>query len=406
MFDNLAQDKRLLPEFKRQLKAIEPAVLRLAEQDSRFFSERTHPARQFLDRITQRSLAFTMESDPGWRRFLMTVEDSVRWLSSKVMDADTFGELLDHLQSQWIDHDQGLVQKREDAAKALLHAEQRNLLAQKLGVEFVQATEGLDVADFVVDFLKGSWTQVVAEAQLSCADGSDDPYGYRALVDDLIWSVQKSTAARGRARRLVRMIPGLLAKLREGLARIDYPPELTARFFNNLITIHRAAVHEGRDAVSKAAADAVEAQVSEFSDSSLEAAGIWLDSKEAQESGFVEDEGYPTRQAAAPEAAVVAAASDPDETNARPGDWHTGIWVELLVGRDWVRAQLTWASPHSTLFMFTSLSGSAHSMSRRTLDRLWSQGQIKVVADRNVVDDALDQVAKAALKNSVDGKAE
>src|SRR5512140_1441595 len=98
MFDNLAQDKRLLPEFKRQLKAIEPAVLRLAEQDSRFFSERTHPARQFLDRITQRSLAFTMESDPGWRRFLMTVEDSVRWLSSKVMDAETFSELLDHLQ--------------------------------------------------------------------------------------------------------------------------------------------------------------------------------------------------------------------------------------------------------------------------------------------------------------------
>ncbi|MEO8654013.1 MAG: DUF1631 family protein [Ramlibacter sp.] len=407
MFDNLAQDKRLLPDFKRQLKAIEPAVLRLAEQDSRFFSERTHPARQFLERITQRSLAFTMESDPGWRRFLMTVEDSVRWLSSKVIDADTFGELTDHLQSQWIDHDQGLVQKREDAAKVLLHAEQRNLLAQKLGVEFVQATEGLEVADFVVDFLKGSWTQVVAEAQLSCADGSDDPYGYRALVDDLIWSVQKSTAARGRARRLVRMIPGLLAKLREGLARIDYPPELTARFFNNLITIHRAAVHEGRDAISAAAADAAEVQASAFSDSSLEAAGIWLDSREAQESGFVEDEGFPTREAAAPEAeAVAAAAAGEAAAPSRPGDWHTGTWVELLVGREWVRAQLTWASPHSTLFMFTSLSGSAHSMSRRTLDRLCSQGQIKVVADRNVVDDALDQVAKAALKNSVDRKAE
>jgi hypothetical protein len=407
MFDNLAQDKRLLPEFKRQLKVIEPAVLRLSEQDSRFFSERTHPARQFLDRITQRSLAFTTEGDPGWRRFLMTVEDSTRWLSSKVIDADTFGELMDNLQSQWVEHDQGLAQKREDAAKALLHAEQRNLLAQKLAVEFVQATAGLEVADFVIDFLKGSWTQVVAEAQLSCADGSADPYGYRAVVDDLIWSVQKNTAARGRAKRLVRMIPGLLAKLREGLDRIDYPPELTARFFNNLITIHRAAVHEGRDAISKAAADEAEAQDSRFSDSSLEAAGIWLDSKEAQESGFVEDDGFPAEQAAAPEAEVLAAEGAPQPAAAsRPGDWHTGIWVELLVAREWVRAQLTWASPHATLFMFTSLSGSAHSMSRRTLDRLWAQGQIKVVADRNVVDDALDQVAKVALKNSVDGKTE
>ena len=399
MFDNLARDKRLLTEFKRQLKAIEPAVLQLAQQDSRFFSERSHPARQFLERITQRSLAFTMESDPGWRRFLITVEDAVRWLSSKVIDADTFGELMDHLQSQWIEHDQGLVQRREDAAKALLHAEQRNLLAQKLAVEFAHATEGLDVADFVIDFLKGSWSQVVAEAQLSCADGSDDPYGYRALVDDLIWSVQKNTAARGRAGRLVRMIPGLLAKLREGLDRIEYPPELTARFFNNLITIHRAAVHEGRDAISKAAADAVEAQVSQFSEDVEQAAAIWLDNREAAEAGFVGEAALaPVARPAAP------AVAEPSAPPKRVGEWHTGTWVELMVGQEWIRAQLTWASPHATLYMFTSQSGSAHSMSRRTLDRLLAKGLIKVVAHRNVVEEALDEVAKAALKNSVDGK--
>jgi uncharacterized protein DUF1631 len=399
MFDNLAQDQRLLPEFKRQLKAIEPAVLKLAQQDSRFFSDRTHPARQFLDSITQRSLAFASEQDPGWRRFVATVDDGVRWLDSKVVDAETFGELMDRLHDRWGDHDQVLRQRREEAARALLHAEQRNLLAQKLAAEFAQALQGLDVADFVGDFLKGSWAQVVAEAQLSCADGSDDPYGYRAMVDDMIWSVQKSTATRGRARRLVQMIPGLLAKLREGLDRIEYPPELTARFFNNLITIHRAAVHEGRDAISKAAADAVEAQESEFSDSMQEAAALWLDSREAVESGFLAEEELSAERAASPEAMV-----DEPATPASAGEMRTGTWVELMVKGEWVRAQLTWASPHATLFMFTSLAGSAHSMSRRTLDRLRAQGRIKVVAERNVVDEALDQVAKAALKNSLDGK--
>ncbi|HWI84305.1 DUF1631 family protein, partial [Ramlibacter sp.] len=236
MFENLERDKRLLPEFKRHLRAMEPGVLKLAKQDSRFFSDRTHPARQFLDKITQRSLAFAQENDPGWRRFVLTVEDAVRWLGSKVVDAAVFEELMARLQDQWVDHDEVVRHRREEAARALLHAEQRNLLAQKLALEFLQSAEGLGVADFVLDFLKSSWSQVVAEAQLSCADGSDDPYGYRALVDDLIWSVQKSTAHRGRAKRLVQMIPGLLAKLREGLDRIEYPPELTARFFNNLIT--------------------------------------------------------------------------------------------------------------------------------------------------------------------------
>jgi len=401
MFDNLSVDKRLLPEFKGQLKAIEPAVLKLAEQDSRFFSDRTHPARQFLDRITQRSLAFSEEKDPGWRRFIATVEDSVRWLGSKVVDADTFGELMDHLQDQWTDHDQVLRHRREEAARALLHAEQRNLLAQKLAAEFAHQVEGLEVAEFVVDFLKNSWGQVVAEAQLSCADGSDDPYGYRAMVDDLVWSVQKSTATRGRARRLVQMIPGLLAKLREGLDRIQYPPELTARFFNSLITIHRAAVHEGRDAISKAAADVVEAQESEFRESMIEVAELWLDQKEAEDSGYLDSEDLSPENAASPEAVL----EEPDGP-ARAGDMKTGTWVELMVKNEWVRAQLTWASPHATLFMFTSLAGSAHSMSRRTLDRLRAQGLIKVVAERNVVDEALDQVAQAALKNSLDsGKA-
>jgi hypothetical protein len=397
MFENLEKDQRLLPEFKRQLKAIEPTVHKLAQQDSRFFSDRTHPARQFLDRITQRSLAFAAEHDAGWRRFATTVEDALRKLEGESVDADTFGQLMDDLQDSWVDHDQVLRQRREEAARALLHAEQRNLLAQKLATEFGQALEGLDVADFVADFLKGSWAQVVAEAQLSCADGSDDPYGYRAMVDDMIWSVQKSTATRGRARRLVQMIPDLLAKMREGLSRIDYPPELTARFFNNLITIHRAAVHEGRDAVSKAAADAAEAQQSKFSDSAQDAA-IWLDSREATESGFVPDEELSTEHAASPEATL-----DEPPGPARPAEMRTGTWVELMVHNQWLRAQLTWASPHATLFMFTSQAGSAHSMSRRTLDRLRAQGLIKVVAERNVIDEALDEVAKAALKNSLDG---
>ena len=108
---------RLLPEFKRQLGAIEPAVLKLTQEDSRFFSDRTHPARQFLDRMTQRSLAFSAENDAGWRRFIMTVEDAVRWLGSKVVDADTFGELMDHLQDNWVDHDQVVRQRREEAAR-------------------------------------------------------------------------------------------------------------------------------------------------------------------------------------------------------------------------------------------------------------------------------------------------
>jgi Protein of unknown function (DUF1631) len=455
MFDNLAQDARLMTEFKTQLKAMEQAVFTLAQHDSRFFSDRTHPARQFLDRITQRSLAFSSTSDEGWRRFLGTVQDAVAWLDSKVVDAEVFGELMDNLQNEWGDHDKVLHSRREEAARALLHAEQRNLLAQKLADEFAKSIDQHELAPFAADFLKGSWAQVVADAQLSCADGSDDPYGYRAVVPQLIWSVQKSVGTRGRNKRLAQMIPGLLATLREGLARIHYPPELTAHFFEKLITLHQATLDAGelaeerlRQAAKAAeagrrastaqpgkAAEKVDLAPAEeekedkdasFDDSqaafnvevtevfdfpplpALPPAGgeaevvarkeaPYLDDQEAQESGYLDEHSYlPAEAAAAPCAAA--------EEMAEPvgaAELSTGTWLELMLNGMWVRVQLTWASPHGTLFMFTSLSGSAHSMSRRTLERLRGQGMMKVVAERNVVDDALDQVAKAALNNSL-----
>lgn len=412
MFEHLLEDRRLLPGLKRHLRTMEAAVHRLAKEDSRFFSDRTHPARQVLDRITQRSLAFSSEQDPGFARFIASVESASKWLESKVVDADTFGELLQNLNEQWKEQDQGGKQKREEAAKALLHAEQRNLLAQKLATDFVGMLDGLDVADFVRDFLRNAWAQVVADAQLSCEDGSSDPFGYRALVDDLVWSVQKSSAQRGRARRLVQMIPGLLQRMREGLKRIGYPPELTQRFFDHLITLHKAAVQEGRDPEAQKAAEQAWSEESVFSDSAVE---MWLDGVEVQESGYVDMAVFETNteHVASPEAAQQEAQAQQEEAQeedrpgevtlgaGRPDEMRVGTWVEILIKGEWVRAQLTWSSPHATLFMFTSVGGTAHSMSRRTLDRLRSSDHLRVVADRPVVDEALDHVAQAALKNSL-----
>jgi Protein of unknown function (DUF1631) len=79
-----------------------------------------------------------------------------------------------------------------------------------------------------------------------------------------------------------------------------------------------------------------------------------------------------------------------------------GSWVELMLEGAWVRAQLTWASPMRTLFMFVSRGGKAHSMSKRTMDKLATQGLIRMVSDGRMVDKALDAVAQTALRNSVD----
>ena len=141
---------------------------------------------------------------------------------------------------------------------------------------------------------------------------------------------------------------------------------------------------------------------------------MWLDGVEVQESGYVDFDNLPDggvdtdiEKVAAPEAPEQEEASrevpgEDSMAGLRSDELRVGTWVEILIRGEWVRAQLTWCSPHATLFMFTSVGGAAHSMSRRTLDKLRSGDQLRVVADRPVVDEALDQVAQAALKNSLD----
>jgi hypothetical protein len=82
-----------------------------------------------------------------------------------------------------------------------------------------------------------------------------------------------------------------------------------------------------------------------------------------------------------------------------------GSWVELMLDGVWLRAQLTWASPMRSLFMFVSRGGKAHSMSKRTMDKLCSQGLIRLVSDGQIVGNALDAVAQTALRNSLDDRA-
>jgi hypothetical protein len=70
----------------------------------------------------------------------------------------------------------------------------------------------------------------------------------------------------------------------------------------------------------------------------------------------------------------------------------------------WSRYQVTWASPHATLFMFANAAGKTHSMTRRLMDKMLRAGALRLVSGQAVVDGALDAVAQTALSNSLDLK--
>jgi hypothetical protein len=245
---------------------------------------------------------------------------------------------------------------------------------------------------------------VVAEAQLKFADGRVDPGGYESLVDDLIWSVQLKLARRNRS-RLVQLVPGMLVKMRQGLQLISYPAERMTVFFDELITFHEKAFEGPKipagdapsvkvplSAQDEAADVSVPGEVPVLDD-------LWMADSETANSGFLDDRADISLDF------TQKATDEPVEQKVWEIDkLNTGSWVDLALGGVWVRAQLTWASPHRTLFMFISGSGLAHSMSRRTLERLKTTGLIRLVSDGHVMDNALDGVARTALQNDLRSK--
>jgi len=412
MVDNIAADSRLLPPVQQCVRDLQPALMRLALDDPRFFSDKRHPARRLLEELTQRSLAWESVDAPGFNAFIEPFRQAVEVLrETHVPGAEPFDFALKTLEDAWGEVQQRDRHHREKAVRALLGAEQRNLLAEKVARGLRSRPDLEGAPREIVAFVTGPWAQVIAQARLTDTTGSHDPGGYTSILTDLIWSSQPNVVG-SQTQRLLKMIPGLVEKIRHGLATIDYPGKATERFLDHLSQVHRTAMRGGAAPEPRASEPVklTREELEAMMGDGVHAPGAWLAPREAQDSGFMDT--HPS--IAAPQvftptqpnaAAVTHAPAEEDDLPDIPVDqFQPGAWVEMMGGAGWQRYQVTWASPHGTLFMFTGKGGQPQSMTRRLLGKMLRGGTLKLVSGRAVVDNALDAVAEKALRNSLDGK--
>ena len=381
MLDQLVLDERLPVPVRMQLRALEPVLMHMATSDPRFFIDRAHPARQLLDRVAQRSLAYARDDEQGIHGFVACVAYAVNALSQGPSDAAACASVLEALEQDWSAFDDMRRRQRDEAFHARQHTEQRMLLAQRFSGAMMERFRNSAVPELVAGFLRGPWSQVLAESQLlhasepAAARENPDPRGYLALVDDLVWSVQLPLI-RLDYPRLVRLIPRLLSRLNEGLVLIRYPQEPISIFLDQLSALHEQVMAEHRAAVAAARA----AQAASGGPDTVAVDDVSPDSSIGAALG-----------PEAPEPAAPAGDADLAVAGVPPiANLVVGASVELLLAGEWVPAQLTWIGHNSNLFMFVSGAGLAHAMTRRTMDRLETQGRIRVVAAAPVIELDLD----------------
>jgi hypothetical protein len=402
MLKRIAADERLLAPVRSLLQDMKPALLQLARTEPRFFADKQNPARRLLDAIIARGLAFTSEQDPGFAAFSNQTRGVVRALLKPGADlAARFPAQLEEFQrSQAAAVGPAQVQARGLAVQTLVRVEQRNLLAERVATE-MRGRNDFDKSPGVVRrFLTGPWSQVVAQARLESTDaapGESAAMRYTDILPDLLWSSQLALASLNRP-RLVKVIPGVLRTLREGLDSIDYPREQAEAFFQALMGLHEAAYKTQRN---EPPADEQPSIQPEMDDEP------WMQRNEVRDTCFMED--------SLPDAPPTTTQPAFLDTQPMQRDWAdlkaemavqrtselpVGTWVDILQDGQAMRWQLTWASPHGTLFLFTGGNGRSLSMTKRGLERLLEQRRLRVVADHGVVDEALDEVARQAWLNS------
>lgn len=436
----VAKDPRLLTPVREAIVALEPSLLRLAMVDPRFFSDERHVGRQLMERVAQRSFKYNDEFSPEFAVFYQALALSVNQLNATaVEDTQPFRTALETLEHAWNTQDQQDLDKRQQAVQRLRFAEARQDKANQIAFDLSNRSDLANVPGVVLDFLFGTWSLAMANAKLLDERNQVDPEGYGSVVPDLVWSVKRDVTLKQPA-KLIEMIPGLLGKLHSGLAMLGQDPQDNEAFFESLMLLHRPVLKLRR---LKSQRDAEESNMSPL-EAGLEVvspaerleklraqatAPLWMGRHDLDAAGFedsplsqpadVAELIAPPSQANAlaagegveitlPTALAEPALPLPVEPQSEAAKEQaamilsrlkTGCWVDLYSKRQWLRAQLIWASSHATLFMFISHGGQPHSMTKRSCEKLIAQRLLRPVGTQGVVAQALDAVVEAAAQN-------
>jgi hypothetical protein len=403
MVENIASDQRLLPQVQQAVRDLEPPLLRLVQNDPRFFNDKQHPTRQFLSEITQRSLAWSSVDAPGFTDFFEPLRQAIDALAAlPIENAEPFEFALHSLKQAWGEQEERNRRHRARAARVLLKAEKRNLVAERIAGDMRSRPDMSTAPGEIRRFLTGPWSQVMAAAHLADASGAADPGGYAGIINDLIWTTQPRLAAQNPG-RLAKLVPPLLHTLRHGLASIEYPADATQRLLDYLTDQHQMALRAPTDAAAVPEPMSRD-ELDSYWGKEQARPEVWLEQTEARESGLMEripDAALDWRETLGPDHADTQPISAESPMALSATDFLPGVWADVFINGAWSRWQLAWASPHSLLFMFTDGSGKYQSMTRSMLDKMVALGALRVMS-QTVLEGALDAVAQKALRNSTD----
>lgn len=412
VFDFIFDDKQVPDALKALIGRLQIPVLKAAMIDPAFFSKKTHPTRRLLNLLGEAATGWNGDlghDDPLYRKVDVIVqhilddfEDDLAIFEAAIEDFQAFLEEQERAADALVAAATPLIVEREKGELALEEAREAAEDAVR------ERASDSDVPEPVRALLCEAWTEVLAQAHLG---GGTDGSPWKDAVDtmdDLLWSVRPK-ANREEREQLIKILPGLLRRLKSGMeaARIEVP--VRERFMSQLVKCHAAAVsagfaQEAPQAATPARESAVVLQFPrpqaasqpvkleiitpapvegqlEVEEITISAVG-WADDEE-----FAEEkaEDTPVREIDAETAREAVAALKP------------GMWVEFRhTGMEPLAAKLKWISPLKGAYLFCDRQGKrGATMPREKLEAAFRIGTARLLDEAPLLDRAVGNVIEA-----------
>ncbi len=387
LFEAVLADLRLPPAFRAVMGRLQVSALRVALVDEGMLDTQEHPVWRLMNRIGSAAETYTQTTDPRWAALLAYCETLVEELArAPEQDAPLYKRSLSRLDAFLGEQLREQQQRVQPTTEALARLEQREEMAQQISQRLVEQMAPIRTGAAVRRFVTGGWAKVLAEAMQRHGDKAEATLEYLKATDDLLWSLHLPDHPKSR-QRLLALLPGLLQKLRSGMALIDTPPAEQQAVLDELMAVHTEALRPGAKSGPPEPDLSPEQIVQRMREES-----VWAPpSRPPFSESLIDLSSMET----VPADVMPSAHGSADDAAQKIESLQIGSRHHLFLHSRWTRAQLLWRSPHGQFFVFAGANPNhPHSITRRALLRLAEENLLKPLDDVSLVQRAVDSLVR------------
>lgn len=401
LFDLIFGDKSVAEGIKVLVARLQTPVLKVAMLNQRFFADRSHPARLFLDSISGIAIRWgkvVNADDPFYRKLSELVDRIQHTYDGDVAVFEAANaELADFLaEREAIEAEENRILAEAVRAREEEMRQQRaaQLRAQRTADQLLAPLIAHGIPTEIANFLLTYWRDVLQGRVFASGAESPAVSGTLQAAADLLWTVTPKHKPEDRQRQAA-ALPSLLKRLNAGFEEIGTSANERGAFMDILMDLQLAALRADQRPASKAEAkggakdgakDGAKEPAKEAPQAPVAGSGPTLQVSHSTATGVrVQDISLPGGDSA-------GEAGTPDSANLRRvRQLVRGDWVDFITAGQSRRERLTWINPSRTLLLFSnSASACAISITPEALAvRLKNQTASLVKPDSPIFERAL-----------------